>query len=156
MNKKLLVALSVLSVFMFLPLVAANGAAGTTANIHGPSSVKTNAAFMIEIVNLEDGADYVLSVDSTTYGLANYTFTADGTNMYYKFKFTSDGTNTISVGGATDGVAASAIDSIKVRSDGFMGGIIDNAFFTNLVTVLLPILIVAGIVGVFIKKQRSS
>ena len=158
--KKLILSLLMVTLFAFSIAGQANAAAGTTAKIQAPNRVNTNMIFKIQLSQLSDGGDYIIYVDVTTYGGANITFTADGTSHIAEMKMTSAGTTTISVGGATAGVAASAIDATTVTSRGLFAGFIDPEFFTDMLPIVIPIVVVVMVVGIIFmqvqKQGRSS
>ena len=164
MSKKLLMVLTVFCLFALLPVSsgkASVNAAGATGSLYAPINVNTGVRFILEITELTDGAEYIVYVDSTTYGLANSTaFIADGSTHQLRMKCTSDGSTVISLGGSTGGYAASAITSITVTSAGMLDGGVDTSAITDMLIIIIPLGIVVSLSAMFfvgkMKMNRES
>lgn len=146
---------------MFALLVPSNpvlSTAGTTGAIEGGATLKANLGFWVKISTAQEGNEYIIVPSVTTMGLSNVSFNAGGSTHYQgPLMFTSTGTVTLTLYGATDGVASgSALGTWLITVTNIGDSIVGPDLFTNLISFFLPIIIVMTIVLAFRFRDRLS
>ena len=160
MKKQLFLTLNLFLIAIILGSTAGLATAGTTGDITAPSNVKKGLMFYIHCKGLTDNGEYIIVPSSTSMGLSNITFTADGTDYYYQAKLTSTGSLTLTLYGATNGVATitnvsdPTLDSTALYVSSIGIGVVDTSAFTDLLPWLIPIAIVIGLVGIFSIRRK--
>lgn len=145
------------TIFAFSSVAMGSAAAGTVGTIDGPTNVKKGLGFYIKYNGVQINTHYILVPSSTTEGFANYTFTASGSSgVVGPFKTSAAGTFTVSLYGATatNVASGSSLSDLQISSNTIGSGVVDTSLFSDLISFLLPIMIIVMIVLAFRFRDR--
>lgn len=141
---------------LFVFSFAQANAVATTGSIDGPNNVKRGLGFYLKYTNAESGSEYIIVPSVATMGFTNYTFTASGASgVIGPFELTTTGTLTLTLYASVSGVSSgTALGTMQIHSSTIGSGIVDTSVFSDLISFLLPIMIIVMIVLAFKFRDR--
>jgi len=143
---------------LFVFSFAQANAVATTGSIDGPNNVKRGLGFYLKYTNAASGEQYIIVPSVATMGFTNYTFTASGaTGVIGPFQLTTTGSLTLSLyayNGTSGASTGSVLGTMQIHVATIGSGIVDTSVFSDLISFLLPIMIIVMIVLAFKFRDR--